>query len=89
MEALNQYLSDSLSFAVPRGGYHIWARLAQPMGDVALVEAALKQRVVVVPGSAYGAEPGYVRLTYASPGENEIDEGVRRLQRALFPNNPH
>ena len=89
VKALNQYLSDSLSFAVPRGGYHIWARLAQPMGDVALVEAALKQRVVVVPGSAYGAEPGYVRLTYASSGENEIDEGVRRLQRALLPKSPH
>ncbi len=43
-----------------------------------LLEAA---HVVVVPGSAFGAE-GYLRLSYATSHEN-VERGMRRLRKAL------
>ena len=81
--ALKRIFDNELNFTVSHGSYHIWAKLKQPLRDKELVEAAIRHGVVVVPGSAYGAEPGYVRLTYASSREVEIEEGIRRLHEAL------
>jgi DNA-binding transcriptional MocR family regulator len=39
--------------------------------------------VLVQPGIIYGADPGYVRLTYASIDETAITEGIRRLRSAF------
>ncbi|WP_040289223.1 PLP-dependent aminotransferase family protein [Alicyclobacillus hesperidum] len=77
------YFGDELDFDVPRGGYHIWVKRQQPFRDQELVETAIRNGVVVVPGSIYGAEPGFVRLTYASSPEVEIEEGIRRLHDAF------
>jgi GntR family transcriptional regulator, regulator for abcA and norABC len=83
VEALNEYLGEEIAFSIPQGSYHIWGRLKRPAPDKDLVEAGIRHGVVVVPGTVYGAEPGYVRLTYASSQESEIAEGIRRLRDAL------
>lgn len=81
--ALNKHLRGELSFAIPQGGYHIWAKFRQPVPDKLLMEAAIAHGVVVVPGAVYGAAPGYVRLTYASCPKRDIEEGIWRL-RGVF-----
>ncbi len=83
VDAAQKYFGEELAFAVPQGGYHIWGKFRRPLPDKVLLETALRYGVVVVPGSVYGEEPGYVRLTYASSSESEIEEGVRRLHAAL------
>lgn len=83
VDALKRRCGDELEFTIPAGGYHIWARLNQPFRDKELIEAVIRHGVVIVPGSVYGAEPGYVRLTYASSPEQEIEDGVRRLRDAV------
>ncbi|MDQ0188876.1 PLP-dependent aminotransferase family protein [Alicyclobacillus cycloheptanicus] len=83
VRSLSQIFDGELEFAVPQGSYHIWAKLNKPLREQELAEATIRHGVVVVPGSVYGAEPGYVRLTYASSPENDIEEGIRRLYRAL------
>jgi GntR family transcriptional regulator of abcA and norABC len=79
IDALHGYFGKEIAFSIPQGSYHIWGRLKRSVSDKDLVEAAILHGVVVVPGTVYGAEPGHVRLTYASSSESEIEEGVRRL----------
>jgi len=79
VDNLVRYFGGKWDFEVPRGGYHIWVKPQQQFRDKELVETAIRNGVVVVPGSIFGADPGYIRLTYASSLEVEIEEGIRRL----------
>ncbi|HEX2164523.1 MAG TPA: pyridoxal phosphate-dependent aminotransferase [Thermoanaerobaculia bacterium] len=70
----------------PAGAYYVWmdvrARLAGSTAEYAL-DSAKRGEVLVVPGEAFGAEGrGRLRLSFAA-GEEEIEEGVQRLDAAL------
>ena len=80
---ITRIMGPDVEFRLPDGGYHLWLKLRTPLGERELVEASLQDGVVVVPGSVYGADAGYVRLTYACASENQIIEGIARLQKAL------
>ena len=71
---------------VPRGGLHLWAALPDGVDDVALAAAAAARGVVVYPGRP-GSRPSrpapLLRLTFAAAPPDALDEGVRRLARAL------
>ncbi|GGM09445.1 PLP-dependent aminotransferase family protein [Dactylosporangium sucinum] len=84
--ALRRFLPDLLPAHVPPGGLHVWAPLPHGLDDVALTTAAAAEQVVVFPGRPwYAAEPdgAYLRLTYAAAAPDELEEGVRRLARAV------
>ncbi|MCL6599697.1 MAG: PLP-dependent aminotransferase family protein [Alicyclobacillus macrosporangiidus] len=83
IDTLHEYFGKEIAFSIPQGSYHIWGKLKRTVSDQDLVEAAIRHGVIVVPGTVYGAEPGYVRLTYASSQESQIREGIRRLRTAL------
>ena len=71
---------------LPGGGLHLWVALPDGTDDVALANAAAAEGVVVFPGRPwFPAEPPapYLRLTYAAAPPDALDEGVRRLARAL------
>ena len=66
---------QELGFGVeePRAGFFLFPRVPDALrddqgGDVALTEALLAKRTIVVPGVAFGA-PGYLRLSMATPDE--------------------
>jgi aspartate aminotransferase len=53
-------------FPLPEGAFYAFVPMKQ-----ALVERILSRGVVIVPGSAFGANaPGYARLSYATSREN-------------------
>ncbi|MGF7030315.1 DNA-binding transcriptional MocR family regulator [Paenibacillus mucilaginosus] len=86
LQALREHAGGLAQPAAPEavpGGFYLWLRLKHPVPDRELVEAGIREGVLIYPGSLFGAEPGFLRLTYASVGEAEITEGVRRLGRAL------
>jgi aspartate aminotransferase len=73
----------------PRGAFYVFPdvsahfRPAMP-DDTAVAKQLLeRERVAVVPGSAFGA-PGFLRLSYATSLER-IEEGLRRLKRFFGP----
>jgi DNA-binding transcriptional MocR family regulator len=71
---------------LPAGGLHLWVALPEGMDDVALAAAAASEGVVVFPGRPwFPAEPPapFLRLTYAAAAPDALDEGARRLARAL------
>jgi DNA-binding transcriptional MocR family regulator len=72
--------------SLPTGGLHLWVALPEGTDDVALAAAAAAEGVVVYPGRPwFAAEPPapFLRLTFGAATPDALDEGVRRLARAL------
>ena len=82
-DALQCSLQKELSFPMPTGGIYIWGKLTQPIQEKQLIMQSLKQQVAFMPGSIFGAEDGYIRLSYGKVDINYITEGVSRLQKAI------
>jgi DNA-binding transcriptional MocR family regulator len=71
---------------VPAGGLQLWVALPEGADDVAIAAAAMAEGVVVFPGRPwFPAEPPgpFLRLTFAAAAPDALDEGARRLARAL------
>jgi DNA-binding transcriptional MocR family regulator len=86
VEALRRHLPELAPSSVPAGGLHLWVALADGTDDVAVAVAAAAEGVVVFPGRPwFPAEPPgpFLRLTYAAAPPDAMDEGVKRLARAL------
>lgn len=85
-DGLRTELADCVRFVEPDGGLFLWIELTRPTDLAALFQAAVRENVLYVPGSAFFPDPkgeGALRLSFASPNENDIREGVRRLRRAF------
>jgi DNA-binding transcriptional MocR family regulator len=85
LSALERHLPALRPAAIPRGGLHLWVRLADGADDTVLAVKAAEQGVIVFPGRPwFAAEPPapHLRLTYAAAPADLMDEAVRRLARA-------
>ncbi|EDY47726.1 PLP-dependent aminotransferase family protein [Streptomyces clavuligerus] len=84
--ALREHLGDEIAFAVPDGGFFVWARLTRGLDTTELLPTALGEGVAFVPGAAfYAREPerATLRLSYATADPGELAEGCARLARAV------
>lgn len=82
-DALQKELKDEATWSIPEGSFHFWCRLREPMDEQVLLDAAIREGVVFTPGSVYGAEQGWLRLTYSWEQGTAIQEGIRRLGKVL------
>jgi DNA-binding transcriptional MocR family regulator len=84
--ALARHLPQLAPTTVPAGGLHLWLALPDGTDDVTVATTAAAEGVVVFPGRPwFPAEPPgpFLRLTYAAAEPEALDEGARRLARAL------
>lgn len=85
LSALQQHFSDSLDVTAPQGGMFVWARWRDGSSALSLLQHAIAENVMYVPGSAFyasDADPAHLRLSFASASPEEIEIGVARLKRA-------
>ena len=80
----------------PAGGFHLWCRLPGDMRARTLLREADQERVAFVIGEPFHVDGGghqYIRLSFASPDEERIEEGIRRMghvmQRMQARRSPH
>lgn len=76
----------TLSFNAPDGGMFLWARMSAGVDTARVVERAVRNGVVFVPGAPFyaeRAEPNTLRLSFATPTPEQIEEGVRRLAEVV------
>lgn len=82
-QALRRMLPDVISFDMPKGGLNLWCRIHAETSDYSLLENGIRCGVLFMPGSVFGAEAGFVRLSYARPPMEEIEMGIEKFAQAL------
>ena len=86
LEAIDRYFPEEVSVTRPRGGMFLWMTLPDGKCSMELFDRALKRQVAFVPGQPfYAAEGVYstMRLNYTNSSTEIIEEGIKRLARAL------
>jgi DNA-binding transcriptional MocR family regulator len=86
MEALERHLAGEYRAETPRGGHHVWVTLTRPVDERTLYSEAARHGVTFTPGGAVTAErhsQTSFRLSFPLLDPDELDEGVRRLARAI------
>jgi DNA-binding transcriptional MocR family regulator len=86
MEALERHLPGEYRAERPHGGHHVWVQLLRPVEERALYREAVRQGVTFTPGGTLTADRQPVtslRLSFSLVDPPELDDGVRRLARAI------
>jgi 2-aminoadipate transaminase len=86
LAALERHLAGEYRTQVPRGGHHLWVTLTRPLDERSLYSEALRHGVAFTPGGALTVErrsQTSLRLSFSLLDPDELDEGVRRLSRAI------
>ncbi len=89
-QALRRELGEAVDFTQPEGGLFFWARLTGAGGKMRdaseFAKRAIEQGVAFVPGAPFFAaepDPASFRLSFATADVARIEEGVKRLAKAL------
>lgn len=81
--ALIEHFTDLADWQVPQGGLFFWLQLKQPIDTRTLLDSALAQNVVFMPGEPFFVDPernpGYLRLNFSHVAPERLSEGLRRL----------
>jgi 2-aminoadipate transaminase len=86
LAALERHLAGEYHADPPQGGHHVWVTLTRPLDERALYTEASRHGVTFTPGGAITAErrsQTSFRLSFSLLEPEELDEGVRRLARAI------
>ena len=86
MASIKEYFPASVTHTRPEGGMFLWAALPEGMSSRALLDIAMKDKVIFVPGDTFfvnnkGANT--MRLNYSCADEKMIRVGIERLGRAI------
>src|SRR5579859_5052566 len=72
--------------SAPAGGFHLWCRLPGDLRARALLREVANEWVAFVIGEPFHVDGGgqqNLRLSFAFPGEYDIEEGIRRIGSAI------
>jgi len=86
LEAIHNEWPKGTRVNRPLGGFHLWCRLPGDMRARTLLREATAERVAFVIGEPFHIDGGghqYIRLSYASPEEDTIVEGIHRIGNAM------
>jgi aspartate aminotransferase len=72
-----------LNATSPEGAFYTMLDVRELGDDVEVAEKCLRNRVITVPGIAFGDEAkGFLRISFCNT-EDRMVEGVRRMKNAL------
>jgi 2-aminoadipate transaminase len=86
LDALERHLAGEYRAERPHGGHHVWVQLTRPVDERAFYREAVRNGVTFTPGSTVTPErhsATSIRLSFSLLDPEELDEGVKRLARAL------
>ena len=72
-----------LRAVTPDGAFYTMLDVSEYGSSMAVAEALLEEKVITVPGAAFGSEgEGFLRVSFCAEREM-LDEGVRRIKKAI------
>jgi 2-aminoadipate transaminase len=83
---IREEFPEDVQYTEPEGGMFLWVTLPEGISSLELFEMALKEKVAFVPGQAFYAEdPEYntLRMNFSNSSEERIEEGIKRLGKAI------
>lgn len=86
LTAMDQRFPDGTTWTRPQGGLFLWVSLPGGVDCEELIKEAIEQKVAFVPGTAFyadGSGHDSLRLTFATCPSDMIDEGIKRLGKAI------
>lgn len=83
LDALETRLPGRVAVRPAAGGLTLWCDVGADVDMPRLLEEAIRQGVVFMPGSVFGTRPGFVRLSFARPAEAELARGAQLFAAAL------
>lgn len=86
VDAIDEFLPSATVHHVPEGGYYLWVELPSGVDTAELLEVAKEEGVWYLPGEIFSPEDAsrnFLRLSWAYETPESIEEGIRRLGRAL------
>jgi 2-aminoadipate transaminase len=86
LAALERHMAGEYHVDVPHGGHHVWVTLNRSLDEHALYGEAARHGVTFTPGGAVTAErrsQTSFRLSFSMVDPEQLDEGIRRLARAI------
>ncbi|MDD3371644.1 MAG: PLP-dependent aminotransferase family protein [Alphaproteobacteria bacterium] len=85
-QAIEKYLPSSIKTTRPEGGMFLWATLPNGISSMKLSDAAIANKVCVVPGHPFYVgkkDVSTFRLSFSCVDAPTIDEGMKRLAKAV------
>jgi GntR family transcriptional regulator/MocR family aminotransferase len=87
ISAIQHYLSDGIHVDPPQGGLFMWLRLPEGLSSEKLLPWAWEEGINFAPGNRFfpdglGGE-SRLRLNFVAQAPDQIDEGIRRLGKAI------
>lgn len=86
LEAIEKYWPADVRVSQPGGGMHLWCRLPSNIRARSLLREAAHEHVTFVCGELFHVDGGghyAIRLSFASPEDKHITEGIRRIGIAI------
>ncbi|GAA5226522.1 PLP-dependent aminotransferase family protein [Paeniglutamicibacter antarcticus] len=86
LEALDEFMPETVSYTRPEGGFFIWVTLPEGIDTYELLAKGIEAGVVFIPGAAFSpsdAPSNQLRLAFSAVPEEKIREGVKRLAPVL------
>jgi len=86
LAALEEHFPVGATWTHPQGGLFLWVKLPEGVDSLDLINEAVEQKVAFVPGTAFYADGrGHdaLRLTFATCSTDQIEEGIKRLGKAI------
>lgn len=91
LEALQREMPEGVTWTRPEGGLFLWVRLPEDMDSGAMLQQAVAEGVMYVPGQPFHADGGgrnTMRLNFSYPSEDEIRSGIARLAHLVHHARP-
>jgi 2-aminoadipate transaminase len=85
-ESIDEYFPSGTSRTHPRGGMFIWAELPGGLSARKLLDRAMEEKVIFVPGDPFYVnrrDTNTMRLNFSFTGKDVSREGIKRLGKAI------
>ena len=86
LNSIEKYFPAGVSHTVPEGGMFLWATLPEGTSSRDLLDLALKDKVIFVPGDPFYVNrrnTNTLRLNFSCTDEETIDTGIKNLGKAM------
>lgn len=87
LEAIDKYFDKRVKTTRPEGGIFLWCEMPEETDIMALTRKGLDQKVAIVPGDTFMANPSdkcsAFRMNYSTPSEEQIVRGIEVLSHVI------